>query len=112
MMKEDIKPVLSYVAKSRQAEDIVYIYSGSSAAFDFYKDNFFGKDDNCLIGVSSGDDFESFVKQFNQLQGRVWLVFSHMNPPEGIQYLEESLTEFELIDHFEAEGAKTYLIKK
>ncbi len=112
IMKEDIKPVLAYISKNKKDDDIVYVYSGSMAPFKFYREMYFDDSDEIIIGVSSGDNFKKFVNQFENIHGRIWIIFSHMNPPQGIQYLEEKLSEYEQLDTYITDGAKTYLISK
>jgi hypothetical protein len=112
MYREDIKPALQYVVNNKEDTDVVYIYSGSRAAFRFYKETYFSSSDQCVVGISSGDDYNKFVEEFDNLTRRNWLVFSHMNPVVGIEYIEGQILLSKQIDYFEAEGAKVYLIDK
>lgn len=112
MMGEDIKPVLQYVKEQKEQNDIVYAYSGAHAAFKFYKDKYFTTEDSCIVGISSGDYYNKFIKEFEGLKGRVWVVFSHMNPPQGLEYINSEISKSKQLDYFEAEGAKVYLISK
>ena len=112
MMAEDIKPVLEYVSGHLKKDDVVYVYSGSHAAFRYYKEYYFSEKDNCIVGVSSGDQYDKFLKEFQSLKGRVWIIFSHMNPPRGIEYLYEVIPTFEQFDYYEGQGAKAYLVNK
>lgn len=112
MMGEDLKPVLSYVSEHKQAGDVIYVYYGSHAAFRFYKENYFAETDNCIVGEVSSINFEKFTTHFESLQNRVWVIFSHMNPADGVEYFKTEIPKYEQLDYFEAEGAKTYLIYK
>jgi hypothetical protein len=111
-MGEDIKPVLNYVTEHMNERDIVYAYSGSHAAFRFYKEKYFTEENKCIVGISSADDFDRFMKELEEIQGRVWIVFSHMNPPEGLDYMNELIGSNTQLDFFQADGAKVYLINK
>lgn len=111
-MGEDIKPVLSFVSQKMKKGDIIYVYSGSHAAFRFYKENYFSETDNCIVGVSSGDNYEKFGKELEGLHNRVWIVFSHMNPPDGLAFIDEIIDSNRQLDFFQADGAKVYLINK
>uniref|UniRef100_UPI0040499F91 hypothetical protein n=1 Tax=Fulvivirga sp. TaxID=1931237 RepID=UPI0040499F91 len=111
-MGEDIKPVLQYVKSNKQPDDIVYVYWGSHAAFKFYREDYFTKNDHCIVGISSGDHYDKFLDEFNALNDRIWIVFSHMSPPRGVEYLNEKIPTYEQLDYFEAQGAKVYLVNK
>jgi hypothetical protein len=111
-IREDIKPVLQYVSNHMQPDDLVYIYFGGHAAFKFYKEDYFTEADHCIVGAVSSDDYDKFLKEFDGLKNRVWIVFSHMYPPGGIEYINEKIPTFEQLDYFEAQGAKVYLVDK
>lgn len=112
IIKEDIKPVLEYVKEHKEKDDIVYAYSGAHAAFNFYKEKYFSKQDSCIIGISSADHYDQFVNEFNNLHNRVWVVFSHMNPPQGLPFMDAEISKYKQLDYVEVEGAKAYLIQK
>ncbi|WP_185153478.1 glycosyltransferase family 39 protein [Fulvivirga lutimaris] len=112
MMREDIKPVLEYVKNNKQPDDIVYIYFGGHAAFKFYKEKYFTDMDHCIVGVPANVNYDKFLKQFDELENRIWIVFSHMYPPQGIEYINEKIPTYQQLDYFEAEGAKVYLVDK
>lgn len=107
-IRENIKPVLTYVQANRQPEDSVYLYYAAQYAFKYYADNdpeqfnfndlMTGKvvwpEDSgawfepalpsypptLIVGRYSRDDWSVFAHEINTLRGRsrVWFVFAHV----------------------------------
>lgn len=103
-VREDIQPVLEYVATHREADDTIYLYYASGYAFRYYAAKYGfselvrepepekGDRDwfapalasvppRLIVGSVTRYDRSSFVeKDLPQLQGRsrVWVVFSHV----------------------------------
>jgi uncharacterized membrane protein len=112
VFKEDIKPVFAYIQNQKLPTDNVYIYSSSTSPFRYYKSRFFDKNDHVIEGISSLENFEKFVEQYKQLDGRTWMVFSHQLPKVGIRHIEDDLEHQIILDFYDSDGAKCYLVRK
>ena len=119
VMADDIKPVMEYVQRNRQPDDVVYVYHGARPSFDYYAP-FYGLDTgNVITGPDRADALalKQFYNQVNRLRAnnRVWFIFSHIVDCGGcsgdmeafyIQYLDQLGTA---VDHFQASHADVYL---
>lgn len=102
-VREDIKPVLSYVRKNYQQGDVIYLYYATQYAFKYYFDrynftnlvqtdpiqskapkNWFepalpSYPPKLIVGKYSRNNWQIFVDELAELKGskRVWLIFSH-----------------------------------
>lgn len=111
---EDIKPVMNYLKKWKNKEDILYLYHASQFAFKYYAKQF-GFDDEYTIGINSRGTLGNYTKDLDKLRGnkRVWLVFSHVYKGKGID--EEKFFLYYLdsvgkrINHYKSDGAAIYL---
>ena len=119
--KEDIRPVLVYIAENKQPDDILYVFHRTEPTFRYYAP-FYGLDSgNVIIGVADTrkqitlhyyyDDVVSLIG--NQ---RVWFLFSEV--VECVNCAEEDTQEFyleiidefgTLIDSYDGSGANAYL---
>jgi len=119
--KEDIRPVLKYIAKNRKPDDITYVFRRTASVFTYYAP-FYGLDSgNIVIG-------EQFAKKRIALQNyendvlslvgneRVWFLFSEVTdcndcPEEDSvgYYLEFIDPVGVIIDSFNGTGANVYL---
>lgn len=112
---EDIKPVMNYLKKWKNKEDILYLYCSSQFAFKYYAKQFGFDDDEYAIGIFSRGTLGNYTKDLDKLRGnkRVWLVFSHVYKGEGID--EEKFFLYYLdsvgkrINHYKSDGAAIYL---
>ena len=53
---------------------------------------------------------EKLVQQIEDMEGRTWILFSHMNDPNGIKYIEDIVADIGILDQHIGEGSKTYLV--
>jgi hypothetical protein len=113
--REEIKPVLQYLASRKQEGDLVYLYHASQYAFKYYAKRF-GLDDNGpIVGRMSLGNWGNYLKELNDLRGhgRVWILFSHVYKRTGVD--EEKFFLFHLdslgkrLDSFKSPGAGVYL---
>jgi len=103
-VREEIKPVLSYVRENRQNGDVIYLYYASQYAFKYYLERYgLNYEDGkqavwavppkawfapalpsyppyFIVGKYSRDNWKIFISELNGLYGnkRVWLIFSHV----------------------------------
>jgi hypothetical protein len=119
--KDDIRPVLAYVAKNRLPDDIVYVFYKTDPAFHYYAP-FYGLDTgNIMIGVYDPRKrvaLQNFEDDVDRLVGnkRVWFIFSEVVDcpncaPEDTQsfYLNHINKFGVLIDSFKGSGAGAFL---
>ena len=112
---EEIKPVLYYVSKHEQSDDVVYIYYNAAFAYKYYSKIFNIIKKQPIIGMSPKQKWENYVTDLQRLRGnrRVWVLFSHVNRWKGVD--EEKLFLYYLnsmgkkLDSFKSAGASVYL---
>ena len=112
---EEIKPVINYVREYKQEGDGLYLYYSSQPAFKYYSENYGFDDNDYIVGISSRDNWEDYIKDLDKLRGikRVWILFSHVCTWEGVDeekfflyYLDRIGTR---LDSFKSIGAAVYL---
>jgi hypothetical protein len=85
---EEIKAVLDYVLEHGQQGDIVYVYSMSQDAFDFYNRYNPAYQMSGMVIVKGRPrtaDFSQYEADLQKLRGfsRVWIVISHFRHPDA-----------------------------
>jgi hypothetical protein len=114
-MVEHIKPVMSYISKNHQRNDVIYIYYCARPAFEFYAPLYEFDGIDYVFGVSSQNDPGKYLQNMNALKGnqRIWFLFSHncswcrVNEE---RFFLEHLNEIGLKkDEFIGSGASVYL---
>lgn len=113
-MKEDIKPVMSYLHRYRAPGDVVYVYHGAVPAFEYYAAMFGFQKNDYIAGTPSSERPDRYLRQIERIKGggRFWLIFSHncencqVNEEE---YFIEQLDKFDTrLVSFRAPGASVY----
>lgn len=118
-MGEDIKPVLAYLQKNVQNDDIVYVHNGSITPFLYYADSYHLIADEIFLARKSRN-FERFVIDVENFRGsdRIWFIFSHIvscdcegdSRESRVQAHVDVLDKYgSQLDYFEATRAVTYL---
>lgn len=121
-LKEEIKPVISYIKERQQPGDILYIYQRGKYQFKYYAKKYGYQEGDYIIGVDdldkydgsnlSNEERERYEKDLDQLMGnkRVWLLFSHANINSENEMMKSSLERRgKKIDFFARKGAFVYL---
>lgn len=119
--KEDIRPVMEYIAEHRLPGDILYVFPRTDPVFHYYAP-FYGLDTgNVLVGADSTRKrvlLQNFTSDVNSLVGkeRVWFLFSEITDCvecEGEDTQPFYLASIEpygvLVDSFDGSGANAYL---
>ena len=119
--KEDIRPVIEYVAENRLQDDIVYVFHRTDPVFQYYAP-FYGLDTgNIMIGVYDPRKrvaIQNFEDDVDRLVGksRVWFIFSELIDcveceGEDTQafYLEHINKFGVVVDTYDGAGADAYL---
>ena len=119
--KDDIRPVIAYVARNRLPDDVVYVFQRTDPAFHYYAP-FYGLDTgNIVIGVYSPRKrvaIQNFEDDVDRLVGnkRVWFIFSEVvdctdcQEEDTLSFYLNHINKFGvLLDSFKGSGASTYL---
>jgi len=119
--KEDIRPVLEYVAENRAQDDIIYVFHRTDPVFQYYAP-FYGLDTgNIMIGVYSPSKkvaLQNFEDDVDRLGGneRVWFIFSEIidcvecEGEDTQAFYLEHINKFGLTtDSYDGSGANAYL---
>jgi hypothetical protein len=99
---EEIKPVINYVKKHEQTEDVLYLYHSSQYAFKYYSERFGYKSTDYIVGVSQDRNLDVYIKDLNKLRGskRVWILFSHVHKNKKVN------EEHFFLDHLDSIGTQ------
>jgi 4-amino-4-deoxy-L-arabinose transferase-like glycosyltransferase len=113
--REELRPVVKYLARHRQAGDEIYVYYASVPAFQYYA----GRDgiprSAYRLGSCARDDWRRYLDEVDALRGRprVWFVMSHPFNKAGIRedslFLQYFATLGKQIDSASAPGAELAL---
>ncbi len=81
--KDDIRPVLAYVAENRQPDDILYIFNRTDPVFQYYAPFYSLDTGNIMVGVYDPRKrvaLQNFEDDVDKLVGnkRVWFIFSEI----------------------------------
>lgn len=119
--KDDIRPVLAYVAKNRLPDDIVYVFYKTDPAFHYYAPFYGLETGNIVVGVDDPRKrvaLQNFEDDIDKLVGnkRVWFLFSEVvdcpncQPEDTQSFYLNHINKFGvMIDSFKGSGANAYL---
>jgi Dolichyl-phosphate-mannose-protein mannosyltransferase len=114
-LREEIKPVLSYMQAHHQEHDLFYIYYSAMPAFQYYQDRYGFRETKYIEGIRSRDDWRRYLDDLDQLRGhrRVWVLLSHVYHSHDIDERTLILSHLDWIGHqlasVKAYGAEAYL---
>jgi hypothetical protein len=112
---EDIKPALAYIQQNKQVGDIVYVYYGGQAAFEYYRRAFGFEESEVVMGIESRVFPEKYKSDVRMLKGRdrVWFLFSHncdnCAVHEQKYYLQYLGGIGDVLDRFSSSQVRVYL---
>lgn len=87
--KEEIKKIYSHIEKNISKEDKIYVYYASVPAFNFYKNiNVFNLSNKVIYGKNCRRNIELYVNDFIEIEGSIWMIFSHYREYEKKIILE------------------------
>ncbi|HEU4585234.1 MAG TPA: glycosyltransferase family 39 protein [Gemmatimonadaceae bacterium] len=100
--REEIRPVVKYLAQHREPDDVVYVYYASAPAFQYYAQRDGIPRSAYRLGSCSRNDWRQYLHEVDALRGRprVWFVMSHPFAKAGIR--EDSL----FLQYFSALGRR------
>ena len=106
---EEIKPVLHYVTKNIQKNDIVYVNYDAAPAFNFYTKYHSDKNryryPNSHIG-----GWGKYANTVKNRQKRMWLIFSHETKKGVKTDLGTIQDQVKIIDSLQSKNASCYLV--
>ena len=114
-VRQEIKPVLTYLAEHWQDGDSLHLYYGAKPAFEYYKQQYGLEGISYTTNSGSRDDWSVYLDELDELEDtpRVWILFSHIYDGSGVD--EEKLFLFYLdtlgtqLDAYTRVGASIYL---
>jgi hypothetical protein len=113
--KEEIKMSISDLKKNIKDGDLIFCSAPAINAYQIYKDlNFFSFTNKEILGKDYDDenDFIQNKDQLEQLKGRVWFVFSHMDDQSRNIFIEHLKQRGGvLVDTHLHVGSSLYLLK-
>ena len=75
---EHLKPVMTYVQRSRKPGEMIYVYYGAQHAFLYYAEQLDIRKEDYFLGSPTRGQPEGYLEQLDEFRGqRVWFVFSH-----------------------------------
>ncbi len=78
---EEVKSGLNYIEKNSKKDETIYIYYGSYSVFNFYKETKIININNEIIaGTSHRNENYKYDYELLDIEGKVWLLFSHVYP--------------------------------
>jgi hypothetical protein len=113
--REELRPVISYVAGRLEPGDLVYVYYGARWAFRFYAPRHAFRRDQVIEGTASRADWRGYLRQLDAFHGRarVWLLFSHVHTKSGVDeeafFLQALAARGHQLESAHAPGAAAYL---
>ncbi len=122
-VKQEIRPVISYVRKHQQSEDVIYVYQRAEYQFKYYANKFGYQEGDYILGIddldkkdgqgTSKEEWQRYKSDLDKLRGnqRVWIIFSHVRTwdKESERITSYLDTIGKQIDFFKREGSFGYL---
>jgi hypothetical protein len=86
----EIRSALTYFLAHRSPGDTLYVYYGAEAPFLYYAPRLGIDPDDCVLGVTSRDDWSAYERDLDALRShrRVWVLFGNSLPDERSFFLE------------------------
>jgi hypothetical protein len=89
--REEVKTSLKHLETYIRDTDSLYVYYSSIPSFEYYVGtNYVCFDQSVISGSRHRDDLQSYNREILNLNGKVWLFFSHIYPPWNQDYQEDS----------------------
>ena len=113
--REELRPIVHYLAQHREDDDAIFVYYASAPAFEYYAARDGIPRSAFRVGSCSRDDWRRYVSEVAELRGRprVWFALSHPFNKSGIRedslFLQYFATVGKRIDSASAVGAELSL---
>ena len=108
---EELRPVLEFVQTNRKPDDIAFLHSQGTHAYEFYSE-FHEKASAFKIPNIEIEPWRAKPQKIPLAKNkRLWLIFSHVEAEE-MQLYQEYLGEgYEVLEVFDREGARAVLLE-
>jgi len=105
---EELKPALEFIQNHRIENEMIYVYSSTIPAFEFYQNKYQIEHSDIIKGSSNRSGFD---KDFLRIKNnkRIWLLLSHCNDAEKNYIIDKCDAEGNRIEQFEYGGALSIL---
>lgn len=111
--REELRPVLEYVQRKRKPGESVYVYYGAKSAFQYYSSRMDFDTSEVTYGEKSRADWTGYLEQIRHLEGRVWIIESHICTWNGVhegKLLQDYMNlHGKMLEHYPKPGAAAYL---
>ena len=109
--REEIKDSYNYVKNNISQNDKIYVYFGAVPAFNFYSNiNIFNLTNDIIIGKNCRANIEMYKNDLMNLEGNIWLIFSHDRDYEKAFILNHmSDSNFLILKHEVFSGSEVFL---
>ena len=109
--REEMRPVLAYVAENRREGDVLYVFRPAAPAYRYYAPRYGLADVPFIRGQYAKKDWKLYEGDVQQLKGkgRTWVIFSHLRSQEQdaiLGYLDALGTR---LSDVQADGSSAYL---
>ncbi|MDZ7695461.1 MAG: glycosyltransferase family 39 protein [Deltaproteobacteria bacterium] len=110
--KEEIKLSLNYINHNINNMDIIYVHYGAFRAFKFYEDiNFITLNNSIIYDNGDRKEDSKYDPKILNLNGKVWLIFTHPYRSEEEYILETLLNNgSEILEEKKYKGSSVYYI--
>jgi len=122
-VKQEFRPIISYVRNHQQAGDVIYVYQRAEYQFKYYANKFGYEEGDYILGIddldkkdgqgTSEEEWQRYKSDLDRLRGnkRVWIIFSHVRTwDKESERITEYLDGFgKQIDVFKKQGSFVYL---
>lgn len=122
-LKQEMRPVISYVRTHQQTGDVIYVYQRAEYQFKYYANKFGYQEGDYILGIddldkkdgqgTSEEEWQRYKSDLDKLRGnkRVWIIFSHIRTwDKESERITSYLDVFgKQIDAYMREGSFVYL---
>ena len=78
LYREHIRPSMAYLKEHLREDDLIYIYYYAKPAFLFYLPKYHLEDSTYFVGGKYQEDPVGYLRETENLEGRVWFLFTHV----------------------------------
>jgi hypothetical protein len=116
-LREELKPVLTYVAERREPDDVIYVYPPAWTAYQYYAPRLGIAEVPAVFGTMPRDGQDAFLASVRRPGAgrRFWFIFTHVQITEGspddVWFLDNLRKNAAACDSTQAVGASAYLFE-
>ncbi|MBC8334111.1 MAG: hypothetical protein H8E29_02500 [Anaerolineales bacterium] len=84
LYREHIRPSMGYIKDHFKEDDTIYVYYFAEPAFLFYLPKYHLENSPYILGGNHQGQPNDFLNEIDELDGRVWFIFSHVHENASI----------------------------